>query len=397
MNVQFTTTTTVNVPLDPNYGVTLLDPKTLVMQTTLSENLTFGAYWDSTIAPSGSAVFYVNADASTIQVSSSVSSILAASSLSVPASSSSSQQVSVSGGQAGDYILSINSGSQPTVMLDGVPIKATSVGGGVYNTQTETLTSGTHTLTMTTAPLAGTITGASFIPQSGAELGFLQMSGGVTAVNFSPTFSFVLNDQPPVDSAESAGRLTLAQLTGTPLATLVSTQVTQASAATVTASLSTPEAPGANPIVFTWSNLIAPATVASTLTTDPTLTQLNELQAVNPTTLALGLAEVTGDLDAAATTTAVSPSNPFDTELPLLGKSLNTLIDFTPTSGTGGTGSIFQTALTDITNPVLVGTGHMIDPFFTDQQLIAHDSERGKQHADGKSCKMARNCFSVST
>ena len=370
LNVQFTTTSTANVPLEANYGVNLLDPQTLAMPTTLSENLTLGAYWDSTIAPSGAAVFYVNADASTIAVSSTVSSIGPAPSIDVSAAGTSLQQITLSSAQAGNYVLSINASQQPTAVLDGAPVKATPVvGSGTYVTPVITLTAGTHTLAIT--PSAGqSIAGATLLPQPGAELGFLQTSGGVSSASFSPTFNIILNDQPPVDSAESAGRLTLGQLMGTPLATLVSTQVTQPAPATVTASLATTVAPGANPIVFTWPSVLAPASVTSTLTTDPTLTQLNELQAVNPANLALGLDEVTSDFAAAATTTAFSPSNPFDTTLPLLGKSLNQLIDFTQTSGAGGTGSIFQTGLTDYTDPVLVGTGNAVNTFSSDQQLI---------------------------
>jgi hypothetical protein len=94
------------------------------------------------------------------------------------------------------------------------------------------------------------------------------------------------------------------------------------------------------------------------------------LSKCNAEYLALGLDEVTADLAAAATTTTLSPSNPFYIAFPLVGKSLDGLIDFTQTSGTGGTGSIFQTALTDYTDPVLVGTGNAIDPFSSDQQLI---------------------------
>jgi parallel beta-helix repeat protein len=371
MNVQFTTTTNASVLLDPNYGVTLLDPKILTMPTTLTEDLSLGAYWDPSIAPSGAAVFYVNADASSIEVSSTVSSIGPVPPFAVSGASVPGQQFAVGGAAAGNYVLAITTTLQPTsVVLDGAAIKVTGVvGTGTYQSGPLTLTAGTHTLDVTPATNS-TIAAAAFVPQSGAELGFLQTSGGVTSVSFSPTFNMVLNDQPPVDSTESAGRLTLAQLTGTPLATLVSTQVTQPAPATVTASLATTVAPGANPIVFTWSNVLVPSSVTSTLTTDPTLTELNQLQAVNPTSLALGLDEVTADLAAAATTTTFTPSNPFSTPLPMLGKSLNDLIDFTETGGTGGTGSIFQTALTDYTDPVLVGTGNAIDPFSSDQQLI---------------------------
>ena len=51
--------------LAQDYGVTLLDPTTLNMSLTLTENMVLGAYWD---ANTSSAVFYVNADASTIRV-----------------------------------------------------------------------------------------------------------------------------------------------------------------------------------------------------------------------------------------------------------------------------------------------------------------------------------------
>jgi len=64
------------------------------------------------------------------------------------------------------------------------------------------------------------------------------------------------------------------------------------------------------------------------LTTDPTLTEMNELQAVNPTSLAW-VGRGHGRLDAAATTTSFSPSNPFDTSCRCWENHWNDLIDFT--------------------------------------------------------------------
>jgi autotransporter-associated beta strand protein len=279
LDVQFSATSIVSVPLDANYGVSFADPGTLSMSTTLSESLTLGAYWDASIS---SAVFYLNANNSSIQVASSVKSVSA---------------------------------------------------------------------------------------QSGAQLGFIQLSGGISTASFSPTFSFTLNDQPPVDSAEAAGRLTLSQLTSVPLASLVTTQLTQPAAATVTANISTPQAPSAHQIVFTWPDINAPSTVSSTLTTDPTLAQLNQLQTISPLVISDGLDEVTEDL-AAAATNDITATNPFSTDLPLLGESLQNLVDFPITSAGSGTYSIFQTYLTNFTDPVTSATDTSTEPFTSDQQLL---------------------------
>ncbi len=217
--------------------------------------------------------------------------------------------------------------------------------------------------------VAGSVTSVN--ARSGAQLGFLQVSGGISAASFSPTFTFSLNDQPPVDSAESAGRLTASQLNSVPLATLVTTQITQAAPATVTANISTSLAPAAHQIVFTWSNIESPTTVSSTLTTDPTLTQLNELQSVSPSTISAGLDEATEDLAAEATTTTLSPANPFYTDLPLLGESMNDLIHFTITSGGSDPYSIFQTYLTNYTDPISTTASASVNTFSDDQQLLA--------------------------
>ena len=474
LNVQFSSTSSVPVQLAQDYGVALLDPTTLNMSAALTENLTLGAYWDSTVSPSGAAVFYVNADNSSIAVAGSVTSVAA--SLLHPAiadsgfetpklaagayqfdptgsgwtftggtggsnsgissngnifgsfnggpyvdggtyytgnapegsqvgfvggNSSISQPLSISSAQAGNYALSLFAAPRVVgfsgpggevfapdreaiqVLIDGAMVDTITPGGGyaLYTTPVLTLTAGTHRLAFQGLDIGGGdgagVTDMAFIDNvslsqhAGAELGFIQASGGITAASFSPTFNFTLNDQPPVDAVESAGRLTLSQLNGTPLATLVRTQVTQSAPATVTASLSTPLAPGANPIVFTWSDINAPSTVSSTLTTDPTLAQLNQLQLIAPTTIAFGLDEVTQDLAAAATDTPSAPANPFHTPLPLLGKSIDDLVDFTITSGGSVPYSIFQSYLTNYTDAVATASSAPVETFASDQQLIS--------------------------
>jgi len=322
--------------------------------------------------------------------------------------SSISQSLNISSAQAGNYTLAFSAAQRPyevavanpnnpldityylyadrqkiQVLVDGVAVDAVTPATYAYTSYTTpvlTLTAGAHTITfqgmnqdLNSLPAESTafLDNVRLARNPGAELGFMQTSGGIAAVSFAPTFNFSLNDQPPVDAAETAGRLTLAQLTSTPLSLLVNTLVTQANPATVTAGLATPLAPGANPIVFTWPSVTAPAAGSSTLTTDPTLTQLNALQAVDPTTLALGLDQVTADLASAATTSTLSPANPFYTSLPLLGKSINDLVDFTNTSGGSQAYGIFQTYLTNYTDPVSTASSAPVVTFNSDQQLLA--------------------------
>jgi len=160
LSVQFTTTTSVTVPLNPTYGLTFIDPGSVTMSTTLSENLTIGSYWDTA---TNSAVFYVNATNDSITVSSAVTGFTFA-----PAPTT---------GQLG--------------FLE-------------FDTPTTTATN---------------LTGNKLLS---------------TTVAFSPTLTFALNEQPPVDAAEAAGRLTLTQLATTPLASEVSTSLAQSAPATLT-------------------------------------------------------------------------------------------------------------------------------------------------------------------
>jgi len=126
----------------------------------------------------GAAVFYVNADASSIQVPARFVDRVGAP-FAVPGASVPGQQFTVSGAAAGNYVLSITTTVQPTsVVLDGAAIKVTGVvGTGTYQSGPLTLTAGTHTVDVTPATNS-TIAATAFVPQSGAELGFLQTSGG---------------------------------------------------------------------------------------------------------------------------------------------------------------------------------------------------------------------------
>ncbi|HUB26128.1 MAG TPA: hypothetical protein VL992_11925, partial [Tepidisphaeraceae bacterium] len=292
LDLQFSATTAISVPLNPNYGVTFVDPGTLTMSTTLTENLTVGAYWDPNIS---AAVAYVDASNASISV-------------------------------------------------------------------------------------ASTATSFTFSPNSTGQLGFLEfdtpttsvanISGNKllsTTVSFSPTFTFSLNTQPPVDSAETSGRLTLAQLASVPLASLVNTSVTQPAAATLTVNLSTPLEPSASKIVFTWSDINSPTTVTSTLTSDPTLTVLNQFQAITAGTISGGLDQITGDLTAAATDAAGNTAG-FNADLPLIGESINTLVNF---AGTSTATAFFTQYLTSFTNPTTSSSGVSTEPFATDEQLLA--------------------------
>jgi parallel beta-helix repeat protein len=292
--VDFSVTSVVSVPLSPNYGITFVDPGSLSMSTTLSENLTLGAYWD---ANTSSAVFYVNATNDSIQVSSSVS--------------------------------GFTFSAAPTVGQ---------LGFLEFDTPT-------------TASASKNLSGNKLLS---------------TTVSFSPTFTFSLNEQPPVDSAEPAGRLTLSQLTTVPLATLETTQLAQSAPATVTAAISTPLAGSAQKIVFTWADVNAPANVTSTLTTDPTLSALNQLQTIGPGEISAGLDEVTGDLTAAAAD-GTGGSTAFSTDLPLINESVDGLVNFV---GSSSNGSFYDSYLTNFTDPMTNGAGSSSEPFQTDSQLL---------------------------
>ena len=204
--------------------------------------------------------------------------------------------------------------------------------------------------------VAATLTGVSAPGTAGSTLGFIALHGGITAAILAPTFTFSLNPQPPVDGYEPAGTLTFGQLTTVPISQLVSTRVTQASASTATASISTTLAPSASTIVFTWPDINTPNTVSSTLPTDPTLATLNQLQTISPATFTLGLDELTGDIAAAAD----AGSNVLQTNLPLIGESISTLIDF-PT--------FVQTYVTQYTDATINSSGIASEPFQTDAQF----------------------------
>jgi hypothetical protein len=242
----------------------------------------------------------------------------------------------------------------------------------------------------TSIQVTGTTTGFVFTPwtQSGPEpqLGFLEFDSPVTpfspadeqnptgnkilsaAISYSPTFNFTLNTQPPVDSSEASGRLTLGQLNSVDVGNLVATQVTQPAPATVTVNLTTPLAPSASQIVFTWPDINSPTNVSSTLTSDSTLTSLDQLQSINPETISLGLDEVTADLTAAATNS--SSSNPFDIDLPLINQSVNDLVNFlTPATSTSALTTFYSTYLTNFTDVAGSGTNVGIAPFASDDAL----------------------------
>ena len=72
-----------------------------------------------------------------------------------------------------------------------------------------------------------------------------------TSVSFAPTFTFEINPQPPIDSSEAAGRVTLGQLISVPVSALVLTSVTSSAPTTLTANISTPLASSASQLLFT--------------------------------------------------------------------------------------------------------------------------------------------------
>ncbi|HZZ44157.1 MAG TPA: right-handed parallel beta-helix repeat-containing protein [Tepidisphaeraceae bacterium] len=182
-----------------------------------------------------------------------------------------------------------------------------------------------------------------------------------TAVIFSPTFTFALNEQPPVDSTEAADRLTFAQLTSVDVADLVNTQVTQPASSTLTVGLTSPLVPSAHQIVFTWPDINTPDNVSSTLATDPSLTILNQWQSISPATFSMGLDEAAGDLTAAATTN-VNSTNSFDVDLPLINESFNDIADFS---------EYYTDKLTSYTDAVIDSQGNVTEPFQTDQTLLS--------------------------
>lgn len=145
-----------------------------------------------------------------------------------------------------------------------------------------------------------------------AKLGFVSIAASAGAVVLSPNFAMNLTDPGP---AGGPGRITLTELNATPVATLVATTLT-APPSSLSASMTSSLIPAAKTLSFTWSDINAPTTATSTLTSDATLAAYK------------GLSQLTGAQFSAGI-------NSFTTWTGNLGKSPNLLGIKLPIVGTG--------------------------------------------------------------
>ncbi|HEY7118485.1 MAG TPA: NosD domain-containing protein, partial [Tepidisphaeraceae bacterium] len=98
-----------------------------------------------------------------------------------------------------------------------------------------------------------------------AHLGFVQVNASGGSVTFSPAFAMTLNDP---GAAGGAGRITLGELNGTTLSSLVNTNVT-GPAASVSANITSSLIPASKSLSFSWSNISDTNSATTNLNTDP--------------------------------------------------------------------------------------------------------------------------------
>ena len=149
---------------------------------------------------------------------------------------------------------------------------------------TESLTLGAYWDNTTSSPvfyvdtsnssLNATVTATAHVNGTGASLGFVTLVINGATANLNAAFSMSLNPQPPVNASEPAGRLTLDQLNNTPLSSLVSTQLTSTAPTTLALQIHTPLSSSASNISFSWPDITNPTNVTSSLSSDPTLAQV---------------------------------------------------------------------------------------------------------------------------
>ncbi len=190
-----------------------------------------------------------------------------------------------------------------------------------------------------------------------AQLGFVNLQVSQASVNFSPQFTFTLQQQ---DAINGSDRVSFDALNADSLGTLMTTTLSQSAPATLTASVSTSLAPTAKQITLTWADVTDASTVTSSATTDPTLAALNILSGISPTAFSSGLDQAVAVLDAAATDNMTA--NVLQTSLPIVGQSLSSLVNFT---------TFYQTYLTKFTDSVTNTTTNVTtNTFNSDSQLL---------------------------
>ena len=145
-----------------------------------------------------------------------------------------------------------------------------------------------------------------------AHLGFIGIAASAGAVTLSPSFAMTLADPGP---AGGPGRITFTELNATPLPTLVTLNLT-APPATLSASITSSLIPAAKTLTFTWSDINAPTTTTSNLTSDATLANYKGLSQLTGAQLSAGI-------------------NSFTTWTGNIGKSPNLLGIKIPIVGTG--------------------------------------------------------------
>ena len=211
------------------------------------------------------------------------------------------------------------------------------------------------------AQLNATVTATATLNATGASLGFVTLGISSPTASINGQFAMTLNAQPPVDSSEQAGRLTLGQLTSTPISSLVNTSLSSTSPTTLTFGITTPLVSGAHNITFTWPDITNPTDVTSSLTTDPTLAALSNLQNVSAGSFSGGIDLLTGALESLAST-SISNLGIFQKKLPLLNESIASAVNFQ---------QFFSTNLSNLTDEVPNASGILTSPFQNADQLLS--------------------------
>ncbi len=209
--------------------------------------------------------------------------------------------------------------------------------------------------------LTATVTATATLNSTGASLGFVTLGISSPTASINGQFSMTLNAQPPVDSTEQAGRLTLGQLTSTPISSLVNTSLSSTAPSTLTFGITTPLASGAHNITFTWPDITNPTDVTSSLTTDPTLAALSNLQNVSAGSFSSGIDQLTGALESLATT-SISNLGIFQKKLPLLNESIASVVNFQ---------QFFSGNFSSLTDEVPNASGILASPFQNSDQLLS--------------------------
>ncbi len=204
------------------------------------------------------------------------------------------------------------------------------------------------------------MTATAHVNGTGGSLGFVTLGINGATANLNAAFSMSLNAQPPVDASEAAGRLTLAQLTSTPISSLVSTQLSSSAPTTLSLGINTPLSSSATNISFSWPDITNPTNVTSSLSSDPTLSQLSKLQNISADSFSSGIDMVTGALESLAST-SISNLGVFQKKLPLLNESIASAVNFQ---------QFFSGNFSSLTDQVPNASGILTSPFQNTDQLL---------------------------